>query len=217
MSAANRDAGPHSVPSDSTCAFCGEPLPPAARFCPQCGQAVAKPTGPDEATSFAAADEDRTRFAGPDERGGQLDAGDDSLTIAAPSDHALTIAAVSDSLADALTVATPITPIQTPPSPSRPHRRARESGPLEVGQSFGPRYHIIRLLGAGGMGAVYQAWDAELGVAVAIKVIRPEVMADPVMAEEVFGPLGLAAQRQGTRNHVLSGSVRVRRQDGRRG
>jgi eukaryotic-like serine/threonine-protein kinase len=45
-------------------------------------------------------------------------------------------------------------------------------GPLRVGQSFGPRYHIIKLLGVGGMGAVYQAWDAELSVAVALKVIR---------------------------------------------
>ena len=45
-------------------------------------------------------------------------------------------------------------------------------GPLRVGQSFGPRYHIIKLLGAGGMGSVYQAWDSELSVAVALKVIR---------------------------------------------
>ena len=45
-------------------------------------------------------------------------------------------------------------------------------GPLTVGQALGPRYHIIKLLGTGGMGAVYQAWDAELGVAVALKVIR---------------------------------------------
>jgi serine/threonine protein kinase/tetratricopeptide (TPR) repeat protein len=54
-----------------------------------------------------------------------------------------------------------------------------------MGEAFGPRYHIIRLLGIGGMGAVYQAWDAELGVAVAIKVIRPEVMADPTAAAEI--------------------------------
>src|SRR5262245_10161412 len=46
------------------------------------------------------------------------------------------------------------------------------AGPLKVGQSFSPRYHIIKLLGAGGMGAVYQAWDSELSVAVAVKVIR---------------------------------------------
>ena len=58
-------------------------------------------------------------------------------------------------------------------------------GPLAPGQAFGPRYHVIRLLGSGGMGAVYQAWDDELAVAVAIKVIRPEIVADPVMGEEL--------------------------------
>jgi serine/threonine-protein kinase len=58
-------------------------------------------------------------------------------------------------------------------------------GPLAVGQSFGSRYHILRPLGIGGMGAVYQAWDAELGVAVAIKVIRPDVMADPTVAADI--------------------------------
>jgi serine/threonine protein kinase/tetratricopeptide (TPR) repeat protein len=58
-------------------------------------------------------------------------------------------------------------------------------GPLKPGEAFGPRYHIIRALGLGGMGAVYHAWDAELGVAVAIKVIRPDVMADPAAAAEI--------------------------------
>ncbi len=54
-----------------------------------------------------------------------------------------------------------------------------------MGQSFGTRYHIIRTLGVGGMGAVYQAWDAELSLAVAVKVIRPEIAADPVAAREI--------------------------------
>ena len=53
-------------------------------------------------------------------------------------------------------------------------RSAEPPGRSAVGQAFGPRYHIIRLLGVGGMGAVYQAWDAELGVAVALKVIRAD-------------------------------------------
>jgi tetratricopeptide (TPR) repeat protein len=57
------------------------------------------------------------------------------------------------------------------------------SGPLQPGQSFGDRYHIVRLLGLGGMGAVYQAWDEELGVLVALKVIRPEAAADPEAAQ----------------------------------
>src|SRR2546426_3439806 len=59
------------------------------------------------------------------------------------------------------------------------------TGPLAPGQTFGPRYHIIRLLGIGGMGAVYHAWDTELGVSVAIKVIRPEIMANPTMGADV--------------------------------
>ena len=51
-------------------------------------------------------------------------------------------------------------------------RGAVLAGPLRIGQSFSARYHIIKVLGVGGMGAVYQAWDAELSVAVALKVIR---------------------------------------------
>ena len=54
-----------------------------------------------------------------------------------------------------------------------------DSGPLAVGRPFGSRYDIRRVLGIGGMGAVYEAWDKELGVAVALKVIRPETAADP--------------------------------------
>src|SRR5581483_10318723 len=63
--------------------------------------------------------------------------------------------------------------------------QAARVGPLNPGQTFGPRYHIIRVLGAGGMGAVYQAWDEELGVAVAIKVVLPEIAADPERGADV--------------------------------
>ena len=56
-------------------------------------------------------------------------------------------------------------------------------GPLTPGEAFGGRYHIIKLLGIGGMGAVYQAWDDELGVIVALKVIRREAALDPESAQ----------------------------------
>ena len=70
-------------------------------------------------------------------------------------------------------------------APPMPLDVAGDTGPLGIGQAFGSRYHVIRLLGIGGMGAVYQAWDAELGVSVAIKVIRREIMADPTTGAEV--------------------------------
>ena len=80
--------------------------------------------------------------------------------------------------------APPARPVKAAGSFGAPDASA-DDGPLTPGQPFGHRYHIIRILGMGGMGAVYHAWDAELGVAVAIKIIRPEIMADPGTAAEV--------------------------------
>ena len=63
------------------------------------------------------------------------------------------------------------------------------TGPLAVGQAFGARYHVIKVLGVGGMGAVYQVWDAELAQGVALKVIRPEAAGDPACRQGNGAPV----------------------------
>jgi len=100
---------------------------------------------------------------------------------------------------DGATVLAPPTPFPgadgatmlTPPPVSKPVSRPATrpvsdgpGGPLTVGDTFG-RYTIVKMLGIGGMGAVYQAWDKELEVVVALKVIRPEAIRDPAAAEEI--------------------------------
>src|SRR5207302_9700876 len=47
------------------------------------------------------------------------------------------------------------------------------------GTQLDSRYHVLRNLGQGGMGAVYQARDQELDRTIALKVIRPELASNP--------------------------------------
>jgi eukaryotic-like serine/threonine-protein kinase len=88
-----------------------------------------------------------------------------------------------------------------PPLPPIDHR----TNVLRPGQAFGNRYHVIRLLGAGGMGAVYQVWDDELGVSLALKVIRPEAVQDPEAARDLERRFKreLLLARQVTHKHVV--------------
>src|SRR5262249_11128501 len=75
---------------------------------------------------------------------------------------------------------------------------------LTAGQLFGARYRVIRLLGVGGMGAVYQAWDEELSVAVALKVIRQEAQRGSASAEaEKRFKTELLLARQVTHKNVV--------------
>src|SRR4029453_10514063 len=50
--------------------------------------------------------------------------------------------------------------------------------PVVVGAQFGP-YRVESLLGVGGMGAVYRATDTVLARQIAIKILPPDVAADP--------------------------------------
>lgn len=61
-----------------------------------------------------------------------------------------------------------------------------DRGELAPGQSLGVRYDIKALLGAGGMGMVYRAVDRELQEIVAIKTLRPEMIANDSTALERF-------------------------------
>ncbi len=88
---------------------------------------------------------------------------------------------------DAPTIPPPTTPPTTstrPPGGDTGNVSARTGSRLVSGETLSPgvklgaRYTIIKLLGRGGMGAVYQAWDDDLGVAVAIKTILPDADAD---------------------------------------
>ena len=126
--------------------------------------------------SDAALQDGRCPACGAEARPGQTAAPSLPQQPAVPDSEAST-RLVADS--DALTMA--------PATPAGGHgqHHGQKKGPLGVSDTFGPRYHVIRLLGLGGMGSVYQAWDQELEVAVAVKVIRPETMADPVVAQDI--------------------------------
>lgn len=65
---------------------------------------------------------------------------------------------------------------------------------FQPGTVLGARYEIIQMLGLGGMGAVYKARDTLLDRVVALKVIRPDLAADPNVVQRFKQEIILARQ-----------------------
>ena len=88
------------------------------------------------------------------------------------------------------------------PASQRSSVRTVVSVPIfDVGDVLGGRYEIVKLLGAGGMGAVYKAIDRELDRPVALKVIRPELASNSSMLARFKQELLLS--RQVTHTNVI--------------
>ena len=80
--------------------------------------------------------------------------------------------------------------------------RAVDGDQLKPGATFAGRYEVKEILGAGGMGVVYRAFDRELQEPVAIKTLRPEAMAGGSVALDRFKQEIKLARRIAHRNVV---------------
>jgi eukaryotic-like serine/threonine-protein kinase len=78
---------------------------------------------------------------------------------------------------------------------------AADSNTLDIGTALAGRYEILKLIGRGGMGAVYKARDTELDRIVALKLIRPEFAKNPEILRRFKQELILA--RQVTHKNVI--------------
>ncbi len=71
---------------------------------------------------------------------------------------------------------------------------AASSPQLDNGTIFGDRYRIVERLGRGGMGDVYRADDLRLGESVALKLLSPQLGADPANLARLHHEVRIARQ-----------------------
>src|SRR5205809_1088611 len=80
--------------------------------------------------------------------------------------------------------------------------RAVGGEPLRPGATFAGRYEVKEMIGAGGMGVVYRAFDRELQEPIAIKTLKPEAMAGGSAGLDRFKQESRLARRVAHRNVV---------------
>ncbi len=170
------------------CPSCAAECAPEDAGCPKCGTLFPAETDATVILGGDPEDEHTVALAGDDPEPG--------LTVVLPeggSDDEMTLGpatAVPESDAtmelDSASLRSGSTGRATTSSAARgAASQANAGNVLTVGDAFGDRYRIDKLLGFGGMGAVYKAWDQELDIPVALKVIRPEMAKDPAIAEQL--------------------------------
>ena len=86
--------------------------------------------------------------------------------------------AATPAVADA-TAGTPASGNAQAFTPTVIHRGGESGSAMEVGAVVDGRYRIDAVIGQGGMGAVFRAWDLRLERAVAIKMVRADLGSDP--------------------------------------
>ena len=99
-----------------------------------------------------------------------------------------------------------LTGVRPTPSPSAVSSSGTYAGTGATGaiptyNSFGDRYEILELLGEGGMGRVYKAWDRDLEKVIALKTIRGEHASNPEVLKRFKQELLLA--RKITHKNVI--------------
>ena len=65
---------------------------------------------------------------------------------------------------------------------------------LPPGMEIGKRYRVLRILGRGGMGAVYQVQDLQLDREVALKLIRPDIAENEAVIERFKREIQLSSK-----------------------